>query len=383
MNQNKWNPYVQLRGAESINFLGTHFGLGNKKILFILGKGFDVRMNIAIKKLIEACPNINIQCMLIEYNEGASSHSHVYKSLVDENLNELTLLLPNLQIVKKNISLFSGDNKNKKRIGDKEAAAIIKDYNDLSMYTDVIVDISALPRGVYSTLIGKILSVIEGEKQKTNTINFFIFVAENADIDMKIQGFGSDNDLNYLKGFGGGIELSSEFEKPLIWFPILGENQVEHLRKAFNHVIRSQNRPYEICPILPFPAKNLRRVDSLIIEYHKMLFDELLIESKNIMYVPEQNPFEAYIRLNNAIKNYNESLMPLNGCKAVISNFSSKLLSIGTLLTAHELQNEIGVGILNVDSEGYTIENTEEIINLKDKSELFISWITGEPYNEN
>lgn len=380
MNHNKWNPYVQLRGEETTSFFGTHFKSENKKLLFILGKGFDVRMNIAIATLIKSCPSVDIKCLLIEFNEGDGSHSHTYKSLVDENVKELYELLDTSKITTKSISLIGGNGKNKKRIGDKQATTVIKDYSELSAYTDVILDISALPRGVYSSLIGKILTIIENKAP--NSINFFVSVAENAEIDIKIQEFGADNDLNYLHGFGGGIELSAEVEKPLIWFPVLGENKVEHLNKAFTHVIRSQSRPYEICPILPFPAKNLRRVDSLIVEYHKVLFDELSIEAKNIMYVPEQNPFEAYIRLNNAIRNYNDSLGPLNGCKAVISNFSSKLLSIGTILTAHELQQEIGVGILNVDSEGYKINDVEEVKKLKNQSELFLSWLSGEPYHD-
>lgn len=380
MSNNKWNPYIQFRGEEISSFFVAHFKRDSAKLLFILGKGFDVRMNIAIAALLKCSPDVDIKCLLIEFNEGEGSHSHTYKPLVEENIKELSALIPADKIIKKSISLLGGNGKNKKRIGDKQATTIIKDYNDLASYTDVILDISALPRGVYSSLIGKILSLIENEK--SNTINFFVSVAENAEIDTKIQEYGADNDLNYLHGFGGGIELNSEIEKPLIWFPVLGENKVVHLNKAFTHVIRSQSRPYEICPILPFPAKNLRRVDSLIVEYHKVLFDDLSIEAKNIMYVPEQNPFEAYIRLNDAIKNYNQSLSPLNGCKAVISNFSSKLLSIGAILTAHELQQPIGVGILNVDSEGYRINNVEELKKLKNQSELFLSWLSGEPYND-
>ncbi len=382
MNKNRWDPYVQMRGEETIGFFQSHLKSGNKKILFILGKGFDVRMNIAISKLLSCSPKIDLQCLLIEFNEGDGSHSHLYKSLVDENLAELTTLLNGNIINKKKISLLGGDGRNKKRIGDKQSSTIIKNFSDLSQFTDVIVDISALPRGVYSSLIGKILTVIDSKSQTENPINFFIFVAENAEIDIRIQEYGSDNDLNYLYGFGGGIELSAEIEEPLIWFPILGENKVDHFKKAFTHIIRSQNRPYEICPVLPFPAKNLRRSDSLLIEYHKVLFDELSIEAKNIMYVPEQNPFEAYIRLNDAIKNYNKSLKSLSGCKAVISNFSSKLLSIGSILSAHELRTDVGVGILNVDSEGYNIKDVEDLKKLKNNSELFLSWLSGDPYNE-
>ena len=123
--------------------------------------------------------------------------------------------------------------------------------------------------------------------------------------------------------------------------------------------------------VLPFPSKDPRRSDQLIQSYYQLLFERLNIEPQNLMYVPERNPFEAYIRLTKAILNYHKSLHILGGCKAVISTFSSKLLSIGTLLTAYELLGKIGVGVLNVDSQGYEIEDYEEMKKLKDSSELF------------
>lgn len=376
MSYNKWNPYVLIRNEETSSFFRNNFAMEGRKLLFIQAKGFDVRMNITISKLIECCPNIDLECLLIEFDEGPNSSSHKFKSLVDENIQELMSLLGSKKLVKKSIALFGGNGKRHKRVGDRNASGIIQNYEEIVIYTDIIIDISALPRGIYFSLIGKILSLVE---TKPNPINLFVSVAENAAIDIKTKEFGADDDLNYLHGFGGRIELSSEIEEPIIWFPILGEGKVEHFRKAYNHIM-AQNRPYEICPILPFPAKNPRRADALIIEYHNLLFDELGIESKNIMYVPEQNPFETYIRLNNAIKNYNVSLKPLNGCKAVVSTFSSKLLSIGTLLTAYELREAIGVGVLNVDSEGYIINDIDGVKKLKKQSELFLSWLTGDPY---
>jgi hypothetical protein len=203
-------------------------------------------------------------------------------------------------------------------------------------------------------------------------------VSENANIDSKIKERGIDEDVGYLRGFGGTLELASEAEEPVIWFPILGEDKLEHLDKAHNQI-----RPNEICPVLPFPSKDPRRSDQLIKTYHQLLFDRLSIEPQNLMYVPERNPFEAYIRLTKAIQNYHNSLQSLGGCKAVISTFSSKLLSIGTLLCAYELIGKIGVGVLNVDSQGYEIDDFEEMKKLKEDSELFVIWLTGEPYSEN
>lgn len=377
MNNLRWSPYVFFNGNTTYSFWQKHFSNPKRKLLFILGKGFDVRMNIAIEALIKCCPSVNMDCWLIEFDEGSSSNSRKYQVQVDKNFKELQRALGSRSLIRRKISLWNNTSKEKKRrVGDRQAAQLLNNYDEISSYSDIIVDISALPRGVYFSLLGKFLSFIDTYGRSASP-NFSIVVSENISIDTKIKNKGIDEDVDYLHGFGGQIGLASESEEPIIWFPILGEDKLEHLEKAHAHI-----QPNEICPILPFPSKNPRRSDSLIIDYHQLLFDKLSIEPQNLMYVPEQNPFEAYVRLINAIKNYNTSLKALNGCKAVISSFSSKLLSIGTLLAAYELKNDIGVGVLNVDSQGYEIEDISELYKLKDESELFLIWLTGEPYND-
>lgn len=375
MNGLRWDPSVLIRGDKTSQFWNSHFNSTQRSLLFILGKGFDVRMNIAIQELIKNCPTIKLECWLIEFDEGAGSNSTKYVKHVQENEKELSVCLSGKRIVTKKISLWNSKVKGKrKRIGDRQAAQLLESYDQIKQFTDIIIDISALPRGVYFSLVGKFLTFIDNYA-KGKKPNLFVVVSENADIDSKIKEKGIDEDVGYLHGFGGTLELTSESEEPVIWFPILGEDKTEHLDKAYAHI-----GPNEICPVLPFPSKNPRRSDALIKDYYQLLFDRLNIESQNIMYVPEQNPFEAYIRLTKAIRNYNDSLQALDGCKAVISTFSSKLLSIGSLLTAYELINEIGVGILNVDSHGYDIDSFDDIKSLKNNSELFVIWLTGEAY---
>lgn len=377
MNGLRWDPSVLIRGSNTPEFWVSHFKSTQRKVLFILGKGFDVRMNIAIQELINSCPTIDLECWVIEFDEGTGSNSAKYLKYVQENEKTLTECLNGRKTTIQKISLWNSKVKGKrKRIGDRQAAQILKSFDQIKSFTDIIIDISALPRGVYFSLVGKFLMFID-TYAKEKKPNLFVVVSENAEIDSRIKEKGIDEDVGYLHGFGGNLELTSESEEPVIWFPILGEDKVEHLDKAYMHI-----RPNEICPVLPFPSKNPRRSDALIKDYYQLLFDRLNIESQNIMYVPEQNPFEAYIRLTKAIRNYNISLQALDGCKAVISTFSSKLLSIGSLLTGYELINEIGVGILNVDSLGYDIDSFEDLKSIKDNSELFVIWLIGEAYED-
>ena len=378
MRELRWGPHIMFNDEAINNFWKGHFSNKEHKLLFVLGKGFDVRMNIALSRLIHNCPNLNINCLIIEFDEGKSSSSHKYQKFVDENMLEFNQLINEKDLISKKINIWSKTGKGRRVVGDKKASDIFKSYVDIEEYSDIIVDISSLPRGIYFSFIGKLLALIDSNPKSIH--NLFVTVAENVKIDELIQESAIEDDLAYLHGFGGEIELESEKEKPLIWFPILGEKKHSHIRKGADKITEDKNRLYEICPVLPFPSKNPRRSDSLLIEYHELLFDSLDIESQNIMYTTERDPFQAYIQLSKAINNYKESLDIISGCKIAISTFSSKLLSIGSLLVAYE--NQGFVGIMNVNSGGYNILDQDKIKKMKKHSELFVTWLTGNPYQK-
>jgi len=378
MNELRWSPNIMFNDNTIDDFWKYHFSNEEHQLLFILGKGFDIRMNFALNRLLKQCPKLNVHCLLVEFDEGSTSSSHDYESFVDDNMKEFVRLMTNRTWTSCKIKIKSGSGRKGRIVGDRNAAEIIKDYSDISKYTDIIIDISALPRSLYFSLIGKVLTLIDLPTSKTH--NLFLSVAENVKIDALIQESGIEEDITYLHGFGGQIELESEKEKPLIWFPILGEKKRVHINKGADKITEDKARVYEICPVLPFPSKNPRRSDSLLIEYHDILFDALDIEPQNIMYVTERDPFQAYVQLSNAIMNYQESLHVIEGCKIALSTFSSKLISIATLLVAYE--NQDFVGIMNVNSGGYNVLNESEMKNSKKDSELFVTWITGFPYEK-
>lgn len=376
MSKNRWDSYVLISNNEINNFWQEHFNnTANRSVLFIIGKGFDIRMNNVFKTLLGSTKDVIIQCLLIEYNEGQTSPSNKYQDLIKQNTLELEGLILTKDNIKLNslfIDIWKNEGRDKRKIGDREISKHIYNY-DISTYTDIIVDISSLPRGIYFSLIGTILKKIDSlEEYKSK--NLFVTVAENFEIDKRINEDGIDEKIKCIHGFGGNIEKESN-KKPIIFFPVLGEKKTNDLNRLYTHII-----PEEICPILPFPSKNPRRSDSLIIEYHKILFDELRVESQNIMYVPEQNPFEMYRILLSTIKNYNKSLNVLNGCNSAVSVFSSKLLTIGVLLAAYEVGD--GLGVYNLDAQGYSIENDdiEKLRELNKDSQIFLMWLNGEAY---
>src|SRR5580765_4416420 len=167
--QLKWNPYVLMKNDECSAFFQNHF-TEERKLLFIMGKGFDFRMNMALSKVVQSCPNIKVTCFLIDFEEGKSSSSKKYLPLVKENFEELKKLVGESNIQIKSVELWKTSGKKKRRVGDKSVSDLFSQYNDLKNFSDIIVDVSALPRGIYFSLIGKLLSLIEANKE--NTQNF-------------------------------------------------------------------------------------------------------------------------------------------------------------------------------------------------------------------
>ena len=137
MSKFRWNPYAFLRDTELEEMFETHFNSGSK-ILLIMGKGFDVRMNIFLKRLVSKKSNSNITCLLINFDEGKHSSSHQYKYLVDENIAELDTLLPKSQIINSPIHLWKQTGRKNRRVGDRRAANLIDDLK-VEDYTDIIV----------------------------------------------------------------------------------------------------------------------------------------------------------------------------------------------------------------------------------------------------
>jgi hypothetical protein len=376
----RWNPYVLFRGEDEISsFLGDFKKTNVVSTLFVLGKGFDMRMNDLLRKYVAAMGKDNLDCTLIDYNEGPLSPSRQYQKDVESNIKELEDLIHKDSITERKIEMWSNDGYQSRRVSSTNAAFVFNNYGDIAKYDLIIVDISSMPRSIYFAIIGKLLYIIDNQDNNRNP-NLFIAVSENAEIDAQIIDTGLDEHPVPIHGFDSHYSRISYGERPLIWLPILGENKQEHLNRTFQFF---ENPPDEICPIIPFPSKNPRRGDEILLKYHELLFDKFQIEKQNILHGSEQNPFETYRKICCTLGGYFNSLEIIGGCKAAISAYSSKLLSIGGLLAAYELNNRFSlpVGLLNIESQGYQYIDENIPINHSRSDECLI-WLTGDPYEQ-
>jgi len=166
-----------------------------KNLLYILGWGFDPRMCHGIKKILEIQKNGTCECVLIEYKEGKTSPSKKHGNLKEINKKEFDTLTNNrVRVTPKKISMVSGS---QHKTGSREAAKIFENISDFKNYTDVLIDISAMPVSIYFPLVGKILHIIDIAKEKSLKIpNFHIIVTENPEIDSNIHDMEIDDRQN-------------------------------------------------------------------------------------------------------------------------------------------------------------------------------------------
>jgi hypothetical protein len=88
----RWATYVMARGSELDYLMKSHFGHLKHSICFIMGKGFDPRMNLGLRTILDDYPQHEYRVLLLEFSEGPNSPSNRYANFVEENAEELTRL---------------------------------------------------------------------------------------------------------------------------------------------------------------------------------------------------------------------------------------------------------------------------------------------------
>lgn len=364
----RWNNYL-LKEGEKYKTFWQNYLTHEKKVLFILGGGFDPRMCFCLDLIMNEDCRAKLDCLLLNLDGNDVSLSPDLQSRVVQNNSELKRMMVGRGTLKE--EKLKMEDETGRAIGSRSVVGMFNDYN-FDRHTDIIVDISSLPLDVYFPLIGKILNILD---ERRLGVNLHVVVAENVRMDQCIKNDGLSDEATYLYRFGGNLELESEAINPLVWIPILGEDQSAQLEP-----IKDLTRPSEICPVLPSPSIDPRRGDKILLE-NRDLLDRLSIESGNIIYASEQNPFEVYRQINKTVEYYRTALRPLGDARFAISPLSGKLMSMGALLVAYEegISNKKTVGIAYVESSGYTMQ--DNCSDLMPQCKPFSLWIFGDCYN--
>jgi hypothetical protein len=314
----RWDPYQLYVGHNFDTFWADCLKDGKGKLLFLVGRGFDVRANVIPDRIVGLGKVEALHGWLLTYRNGQPESEFTQKR-VEANVKAFTKTFE-AGLTDIEIKMRGAGNTN---VTSRNTRTAVSRRNELAQYTDLIIDISAMPRTVALTAIAQLIALLDEIVQNDGpSVNLHVAVAESITADRGAASGSLSDTVTSLVGFSGQLTSESSANVPRVWFPVLGEGQAARLER-----IRAELDPDEICPTIPFPSRDPRRGDRLIEEYRQLLFDDFRIEPANILYASEYNPFEAYRQLYGAIDRYRDALRELGGCKAFVSPLSSKLLS--------------------------------------------------------
>jgi len=185
-----------------------------------------------------------------------------------------------------------------------------------------------------------------------------------------------------IPGFITAWQAESLQDRPLVWFPVLGENRVNQLQKIIDSALIPVEA--EVCPVVPHPSKDPRRADNLLVEYRGPLFDSRKTPTSNILYAHESHPFEAYRQLLGAMRRYQNSMSIMGGCRLVMTPLGSKLITLGAGLACFEMRPsdwnaKYGVAIPHAEPRRY-LASVESL--RQSTPEISLLLLTGQAYGD-
>jgi hypothetical protein len=358
----RWSDYVFEHGYASVAQLWRAAATGRSSI-YIVGEGFDPRMTVGLRVAADsaAFSDLTVVSMALAAPGGTSPRA----KRAQANLAELKALVDEQGWKHEALPCPSV---NERKFLGKELLAALMDSPVFDADAHVVVDISALPTSVYFAIIGGILN-LKGRGEFGG--EFQVVVTENVEIDSLIDGAGAPDDPAPIVGYGFGVDLEPSPDRPLIvWAPVLGAGAEAQLEALADRL-----EPDEICPVLPFPARNPRRADDLLLGLREQLVEALKVEPANYIYAHEANPFDLYRALGRLNGRYSDAVGGYRDARIVVSIHSSKTLSLGGLLAGFEYS----LPVINADPEHYEFDDRRAQEDVLAGSELACLWLEGTP----
>ena len=367
----RWRDYVMVRN-EAFNEFWAQHGTAERRILFIVGRGFDPRAPMGLQRIVAAATKCSIDVVSVHFDDKLSSDSASQRAAADANQAAFESAVQGRGKVEPRTIKFR--NEKNDSIADRSAANLFAAESDVAAYTDLVVDISAMPRVVYFPILSRLIyfhDLLVASCKPAPDVH--VVISEDPRADTLIREHGIDEEAKYLHPFEGPFNREAKGEQRNVWIPVMGEDRTHHFERMFVLV-----KPTEVCPVLPSPARNPRRGDDIIMQYQKLLFDEVRVEPRNIIYASEFNPFDVYRQIRRTVLHYHKVMDLIGGCRVALSALCSKVMSLGILLVAYELKStDVEVGIAHIECQGYDMAT-----DLSVEVEPVGIWLAGECYKK-
>ena len=363
----RWAYPTWIQGAEVTAFWRTIAADPTSSVLYISGLGFDPRMLLGMRAVLEAFPPERRHCVMMIAEIAEVAADDTLSDLTAANLTEAQTIIGSA-VSPAVFPMFSGT---ESIVGPRLVNDHVSKVIQVQSANHWVVDVSSLPRIIFIPLISMLIAHADRLRSQGKKQNFHVIVGDNSEIDRAIAGTGIDLSATPSLGFSASVESDSKRHIPRVWIPLLGDNQEGNLRNVRNYADPDNNAV--ILPMIPFPALDPRRPDAVLTS-HRILFEEFGVEVGNILYAGESNPFDVYQQVLSISHSYNENMKDLGGANIILSPLSSKVQSIGVCLAAHELKARgVLVAIVQTMPTSYQFTNTDY-----GETRLQSLWLSGD-----
>lgn len=361
----RWERCVDHQSEEAVDFATAHFGEPHRRALLIGGAGFDPR-SLNVPMLLSGIMGKRLEGLFVRERRSVGGTNSLL-TRADEHAARLQELIPASSF--SDVQVFAEDGA--VTIGRFAATAVAR--LDLTKYSDVIVDPSALSIGASFPIIRLLFEKIDAGSAVTN---LHVMVTASPSTDGRIRPVPAQVPSS-IHGFSGGLGLKGAAANSTLWMPQLRSGFEETLVRIQEWLL-----PDAIVPVLPFPADDPREGDRLIDQFaeHFERSAGLLrgweIDSRSLVYADERNPLDYYrtvLRLHDRRTPVFESV---GGSLLVLTPVGSKVLSIGALMAAIERN----LPVVYMESAGYVTMLDEALAVEYSALDVVHVWLQGEAY---
>jgi len=349
-----WDPCIAHGAGASEEFLSTFFSDTARRAVIVAGAGFDPRSTRATELLAAALTD---RLRGIFLREERSGGQNTLSEMADANTKRLTELVPRSRVAP--FPVFSTDNAT---VGGRRTVEALK-AETWADVTDIVVDLSALSVGVAFPLVKLLLAVARKHRR-----NLHIVVTDDPGIDDEIDGISSEK-AETLFSFKGELGLHDTSDVTILWLPQLTARRKKALARV--HATLTEDQEVDVCPLLPFPARDPRRGDGLIEVFQDEFESVWRVDARDLIYVDERRPLDLYRSVLDIDDARQRVFRKLGGSLTVLSPFGSKVQSLGALMAALERD----FPVMYVETLTYT-----SIPAVGTGGELVHVWLHGEAY---
>ena len=346
-------------GAHTVDEVLQIASRNNDRTLFVMSAGFDPRCASGLARFIDAtgsAPHV------LAIDPQPASEAVTGELTTRRIANERTIS----QFAHRSYRHWDYPNVFGEASAGRQLARELTAPACMDAIDAVVFDLSAFPTTLAFPMLNALL-------RQTGTTGFpselLVLVTENPQLDGDIAEDGL-GDAHKLAGFGHrGKRARSTSVR--VWAPVLGRGAGAAMKKIADFL-----DPQEVCPVLPFPARDPRLADQLLLEHRDLIIDRFEVQPTSFIYAAETNPFDLYRTLVKFDIDYQAILEPIGGADVTLSSHGSKLLSIGALLAAYER----GLQVLAVRATRRSLDPSYWQPAARQSDRLGCVWLKGEPY---